>query len=326
MPDSIRDFFNRPDIRDDVTRIVQTSVRILLIVVLALLIRAAIRRAIKRISRSSAENDLPLLLRPLGERLDIEGFLQNAGLLSERRRQRAETIGSVMRSVASVVVFAVAGMLVLSELEINLAPIVASAGVVGVAFGFGAQNLVRDFVSGIFMILEDQYGVGDVIDLGEVSGTVEAVGLRTTRVRDDYGTVWYVRNGEVSRVGNKSQGYAQVVLDTPISATDDLDRAGRVIKAAADSLWRDEDWADVVLEEPQLLGIEQLTNDAAVLRLTIKTRPMQQWRVGRELRRRVRQRLAGGADSDDVGSPAAPGRRSGPQPEEDTAAPPAEPG
>jgi moderate conductance mechanosensitive channel len=305
--DSVRDFLNRQDIRDDVGRIVEASLRIVLIVVLALLVRAGVRRMIKRITRSSAENDLPLLLRPLGERLDLEGFLQNAGLLSERRRQRAETIGSVLRNLASVAIFALAGMLVLGELEINLAPIVASAGVVGVAFGFGAQNLVRDFVSGIFMILEDQYGVGDVIDLGEVSGTVEAVGLRTTRVRDEFGTVWYVRNGEVTRVGNQSQGYAQVVLDTPVAATEDLDRAGRVIKEAADSLWRDEAWSDVVIEEPQFLGIERLTEAGLVLRLTVKTRPLQQWRVGRELRRRVKVRLDDDLDGnvdagDDVSS------------------------
>ena len=309
MIDSVRDFLNRQDIRDGVGRIIQTSARIALIVILALLVRAGIGRMIKRITRSSTENDLPLLLRPLSERLDIEGFLQNAGLLSERRRQRAETIGSVLRSIASVAIFALATMLVLGELEINLAPIVASAGVVGVAFGFGAQNLVRDFVSGIFMILEDQYGVGDVIDLGEVSGTVEAVGLRTTRVRDEYGTVWYVRNGEVTRVGNKSQGYARVVLDTPVPTAGDLDRAGRLIKEAADSLWRDEAWSDVVIEEPTLLGIEKLTNEGVVLRLTVKTRPLEQWRVGRELRRRVKELLdrdpdGSGGTGDDVSGPA----------------------
>jgi small-conductance mechanosensitive channel len=182
-------------------------------------------------------------------------------------------------------------MILLGELNVSLAPVLASAGVLGLALGFGAQNLVKDFVAGIFMIMEDQYGVGDVIDVGEISGTVEGVGLRTTRLRDDHGTVWYVRNGEVTRVGNKSQGFAQVLLDIPVPAGADVDRIGAAAKAAADSLWREEDWSDAIVEEPQLLGIEQLTDTGAVLRLSVRTRPLQQWRVGRELRRRVKDGL-----------------------------------
>jgi small conductance mechanosensitive channel len=275
----------------NLANIVLYPVRTLLIILLALLARALLKRAINRLARSSGESDLPLMLRPLGERVDIEGFLVSAGLRSERRRQRAETIASVLGSITTVVVFGLAGMLILGELGINLAPVVAGASIFGVALAFGAQNLVKDFLSGIFMLLEDQYGVGDVVDVGDVSGSVEAVGLRTTQVRDIYGTVWYIRNGEIARVGNKSQGYAQIVLDTPVPKADDPDRAGVEIKAAADSLWRDPDWSDVVVEEPQLLGIERLTDDGVVLRLVVKTRPLEQWRAGRELRSRVRQRL-----------------------------------
>jgi small conductance mechanosensitive channel len=212
-------------------------------------------------------------------------------LLSERRRQRAETIGSILRSITSFAVLGLAFVLVLGELGINLAPIIASAGIVGIALGFGAQNLVKDFLSGIFMVLEDQYGVGDIIDLGEASGTVEAVGLRTTRLRDVHGTVWYVRNGEIIRVGNKSQGFAQVVLDVPMSHKADLERAGQLMKATADALWQDEDWQEYVLEEPKYLGVEQINADAVVLRLTVKTRPGEQWRVGRELRLRIKERF-----------------------------------
>jgi small conductance mechanosensitive channel len=265
--------------------------RIVLIIVLALLVRALIGRVINRITRSGSENDLPLMLRPLGERAAVQGFLANAGLLSERRRQRAETIGSVLRSLTSVTVFGIAAMLVLGELEVNLAPVIASAGILGLAIGFGAQNLVKDFVAGIFMILEDQYGVGDVVDVGDVIGTVEAVGLRTTRIRDDLGTVWYVRNGEVNRVGNKSQGFGQVVLDLPVPRAVDLDEASRVIKQAADSLYEDEEWSAMILEEPRILGIEQLNPDNVILRLAMRTRPMQQRRVGRELRQRVKKQL-----------------------------------
>jgi len=280
------EFFNR-----NLKGFVVHPLRILLIVLLALLIRALIGRAISRLTRSSSENDLPLMLRPLGERAAVQSFLSNAGLISERRRLRAETIGSVLRSITSLMIFGIAAMLVLGELELNLAPVIASAGIFGLALGFGAQNLVKDFVAGIFMILEDQYGVGDVIDVGEVAGTVEGVGLRTTRIRDDHGTVWYVRNGEVVRVGNQSQGYAQVIIDLPVPATSNLTDVRNAIKTAADSLWRDREWSTVILEEPRMLGIEQLNPDNAVLRLTVKTRPLQQWRVGRELRERIKNQL-----------------------------------
>ncbi|MEN3361767.1 MAG: moderate conductance mechanosensitive channel [Mycobacteriales bacterium] len=283
---SAPEFFTR-----NIKGFVVHPLRILLIIVLALVIRALVGRAISRLTRSSSESDLPLMLRPLGERAVVQGFLSNAGLISERRRLRAETIGSVLRSITSLAIFAIAAMLVLGELEVNLAPVIASAGILGLALGFGAQNLVKDFVAGIFMILEDQYGVGDVIDVGEVAGTVESVGLRTTRIRDERGTVWYVRNGEVDRVGNQSQGFAQVIIDLPVPATADLNEARRAIKTAANSLWQDAEWSAVILEEPNMLGIEQLNPDNAVLRLTVKTRPLQQWRVGRELRQRIKNEL-----------------------------------
>ena len=146
--------------------------------------------------------------------------------------QRAETIASVLRSTVTAVVGTIAFIEILGTLGINLGPIVASAGIVGVALGFGAQNLVKDFLSGIFMILEDQYGVGDVIDLGvgDANGTVEAVGLRITRLRDVKGQVWHVRNGEVVRVGNKSQGWSRAVLDVPVAYGNDVAEASAVIK------------------------------------------------------------------------------------------------
>lgn len=163
--------------------LVTRPLRILLIVVLALVARRLLHRAIQRsISRAISVG------------------------LSERRRLRAETLGSILESIASATVLTVAFVMVLGELGLNLAPIIASAGIVGVALGFGAQNLVKDFLSGVFNILEDQFGVGDEIDTGFAIGTVEAVGLRTTRLRDATGVVWHVRNGEILRIGNRSQG------------------------------------------------------------------------------------------------------------------------
>ncbi len=268
--------------------LVATPARILLVVVLAAVVRALAHRAIRRLTDRTATGAVPTILRPLRNRV-----AQNDpdGQITERRTQRAEAIGSVLRSFASIVILGIAVVLVLGELGINLAPIVASAGVVGVALGFGAQNLIKDFIAGIGIILEDQYGVGDVVDLGEAIGTVEAVGLRITRLRDVNGVVWYVRNGEVLRVGNKSQGYAQVVIDMPVAHDTDLERARAVMQEVADGMYAEPDWAAVLLAEPESLGVEQITTEGVFLRLVVRATNADQWRVGRELRMRLKERF-----------------------------------
>jgi small conductance mechanosensitive channel len=269
--------------------LVATPLKILLVIVLALVVRWLIHRVIRRLVRTTTEGRLPVILRPLSERAPLA--LAAAGLVSERRQQRAHTIGSVLRSLTSVVIGAIAALTVLGELGINLAPLLASAGIAGLALGFGAQTLVRDFLSGMFMILEDQYGVGDIVDVGEASGTVEAVGLRCTRLRDVHGTVWYVRNGEVIRVGNRSQGWSVVVIDVPLPYGTPLDQASQVIRSAAQGLADDELYASDLLEPPEVLGIEQITNLGITVRVTVKTTTDGQWRVGRELRRRLSDAL-----------------------------------
>ncbi|GAA1231525.1 mechanosensitive ion channel [Prauserella halophila] len=256
---------------------------ILVIAVVAVVVRLLVRRLIDRMTRTPANNGTdktPALLKPLKEKApDLVG----PGVL-ERRRQRAMTLGSVLNSITSVLVYTIAVVLILGELGINLAPILASAGIVGVAVGFGAQNLVRDFLSGIFMMLEDQYGVGDVVDVGEAIGTVEAVGLRITTLRDLNGTVWYVRNGEVLRVGNFSQGYAVGVVDIPVAYDADLDRATTLLSEVASASAEREDLAPDVLEAPTVLGVESVTPEAVLLRLTVKVRPGKQWSIQRALR------------------------------------------
>src|SRR4051812_32747939 len=268
--------------------LIATPAKILLIVVLAAVVRALAHRGIRRLTDRTATGAVPTILRPLRNRAPQSAAMEQ---LSERRTQRAEAIGSVLRSVASIVVLGIAVVLVLGELGINLAPIVASAGVVGVALGFGAQNLIKDFIAGIGIILEDQYGVGDVVDLGEASGTVEAVGLRITRLRDVNGVVWYVRNGEVLRVGNKSQGFAQVVIDMPVAHDTDLEKARAIMQEVADAMYREEDWAPVLLAEPESLGVEQITAEGVFLRLVVRATNAAQWRVGRELRMRLKERF-----------------------------------
>jgi small conductance mechanosensitive channel len=208
-----------------------------------------------------------------------------------RRHQRAETIAGGLRSFGSIIVWAIALVWMLSALGIEASKILTSAGLIGVALGFGAQNLLRDLIAGTFMIFEDQIGVGDVIDAGVASGTVEAVTLRTTKLRDVEGVVWYVPNGEMKRVGNKTQQWSRAVIDIPISYDADIDRAQQVIKQTAVEMSHDPTWRHRILSEPEVWGVESLAIDSVVIRLVVKTAPLEQWSVGRELRARVKHAL-----------------------------------
>jgi moderate conductance mechanosensitive channel len=268
-----------------------TPLTILLILVVAFVLRLLIHRLIDRLTRDNNGGKIPALLRPLRERAP-----QALGqLLSERRAQRARTIGSVFKSITSVIVYGLAFMMVLAELGVNLAPVLASAGILGVAIGFGAQNLVRDFLSGVFMMLEDQYGVGDVVDVGEASGTVEAVGLRITTLRDVNGTVWYVRNGEILRVGNSSQGFAVAVVDVPIAYGADVAQATEILGAVATEVTEQEPLSEDVLEPPEVLGVERVSAaEGVMLRLTVKVRPGRQWSAQRMLRAKVMEAFEDG--------------------------------
>jgi small-conductance mechanosensitive channel len=258
--------------------------RILLIIVIAMILRRLIQRTIRRLVDRTSQGQSPAALKPLRLRLADATF-------RERRLQRAQAIGSVLTSFATATIFSIALLMILGELGIQLAPLLASAGIAGLAIGFGAQTLVKDMIAGLFMLLEDQYGVGDIVDLGEASGTVEAVGLRTTSVRDGTGVLWHIRNGEVVRVGNKSQGWAIVTVDMPIGFAD-VAVATRALKEAADQMADDPDWREQMLDRPSVLGVEQMTVDGAVLRTIVKATPSTQIAVTRELKNRLTAALA----------------------------------
>ncbi len=268
-----------------VTWLVTKPISILVLVLMAVALRWFLHRVINRLVHRASEGlPTPMLRR----RKDGE---QPVAIRSGRRVQRAETMGSLLKSITSIVIFTVFGITAIAELGYPVGPLIASAGVVGVALGFGAQSLVKDFLSGIFMIFEDQYGVGDVVDLGEAGGTVEAVGLRVTRIRDVEGTVWYVRNGEIIRVGNQSQNWARTVLDIPVALDQDLHRVQQVLKDVAHDLWLDEDYKHLVIEEPEVWGVQDLTPNWITVRVTLKTAPLEQWAVAREMRQRIKYRF-----------------------------------
>ncbi|OZF32241.1 mechanosensitive ion channel protein MscS [Rhodococcus sp. 14-2483-1-1] len=283
--------------------LVDRPLQVLGYLVLAIVLRLCLHRMINRFTDNSSGKS-PILLRPLRDR--SSGTVKGA-ILNERRKQRASTIGSVLKSAVSVMILTWFVLSVLDVVGVNVAPFIASAGIVGVALGFGAQNLVRDFLSGIFMLLEDQYGVGDVVDLGEATGTVESVGLRVTTIRDINGTVWYCRNGEVLRVGNMSQGFAVAVLDLPISHTANIEHACEVAERTTASLVKSGDFENDILEPPEMLGVNAVSADTVTIRITIKTRPGRQWAV----QRRLHQDILEAFDDADIKAPYALGRPGG---------------
>ena len=271
---------------DDVRHwLVHSGVPIVVILLAATLIRWVVNRLISRVIRKSIESRL-------AERLESNRatrvLASATGALHERRRQRTETLGTVLRSLVTAVVFGVAFVMILDELGLPIAPLLASAGVAGVALGFGAQSMVKDFLSGIFLLVEDQYGVGDIIDTGEAIGTVEDVTLRVTRLRDASGVVWYVRNGEIIRVGNRSQGWSTAVVDLPVAYTEDAERVQGIIRDALQEMDQDPLWHDRLVELPTVVGIEQITGTTITIRVVAKCQPNENLSVQREIRERAK--------------------------------------
>ncbi|NEB76505.1 mechanosensitive ion channel family protein [Streptomyces sp. SID14478] len=267
------------------------GLRILLIIVVASVLRVVIRRAITKLIERMNRTAQAVDGTALG------GLLVNV----ERRRQRSHAIGSVLRSVASFLIMGTAALMILGTFEINLAPLLASAGVAGVAIGFGARNLVTDFLSGVFMILEDQYGVGDSIDAGVASGEVIEVGLRVTKLRGDNGEIWYVRNGEVKRIGNLSQGWATAGVDVTVRADEDLDKVKATLAEVGETVSKAEPWNEMLWGPVEILGLDSVLLDSMVVRISAKTMPGKALTIERELRWRIKRafdeagiRLVGG--------------------------------
>ena len=206
----------------------------------------------------------------------------------ERTSQRTRTLGALLRSISTIVIYGLAAMMSLAEFDVNLGPLIAGAGIVGVAVGFGAQSLVRDFLSGMFMLLEDQYGVGDVVDFDGTAGVVEEIKLRTTQLRDINGTLWHIPNGEIRRVANMSHDWSRAVLDIEVAYDTDLTAAITVIKAVAYGLYREQLPDATITEEPAVVGVQGFGESAVVIRLMAKTEAGEQWATARELRIRLK--------------------------------------
>ncbi len=266
------------------------ALRIVLILVATAVLVAIVKRWVPRTvdriiaSREEDESNFD----------EIRGSQENyvaRQLSRERARQRARTLAVVAVSVLSIVVWFIGILLVLGELEVELAPLLAGAGVAGVAIGFGAQQIIRDLLAGFFIVLEDQYGVGDIVDLGPAIGEVERITLRFTRLRDLEGRAWYIPNGEITRVGNYSKLWSRAVLDVGIAYENDIERAGQAMVAAANAVREAADDEATIIEEPKLLGVEEFGPSSVVLRMLVKTEPGEQWVVGRKVRAEIKRRF-----------------------------------
>lgn len=210
---------------------------------------------------------------------------------TSRRTLRADTLIQLANSITNVVILGIVLLLVLDRIGINLAPLLAGAGVVGIAIGFGAQAFVKDLLAGISVLAEDQYGVGDVIDFGEGSGIVESVSLKSTKVRALDGTLWHLPNGEITRVANKTQGWSRVILDIGVAYGSNLDDVHVYIQEVLDSLAKSDEIGKKFLEPPEIWGVQDLGSSSIDIRIAIKVLPGEHWHIARVLRKSLKEKF-----------------------------------
>ncbi|QIM16742.1 mechanosensitive ion channel [Leucobacter insecticola] len=260
-------------------------INIVIIIIAAILVNWVLRRILVR--------TVTQIVRGVKKSQDVDttSEMQAAPYVNARAVQRTRTLGTVGRAVITWTIVVIALILILGQLGLNLAALLTSAGIVAAGLAFGAQNVVKDILNGIFMVFEDQLGVGDVVTIGAISGTVEDVGIRVTQVRALDGTLWFIRNGEILTLGNSSQGWGRALIDVTVDANQDLSHVSEVSLEAARALLRSEKYARKVTGEPEIMGLESVFGDRATLRLAVRTRPEAQWEVQRGIRAELRRKF-----------------------------------
>jgi small conductance mechanosensitive channel len=262
------------------------GLRVLVTIAAAVAAWIVTSRAITRITETAVKR--ARVERPAANRNADNTTELTDAIMGQRREQRALALGQLLRSITAFIIGGITLLVVLTEIGMDIGPLLASAGVIGVALGFGAQTLVKDFLSGIFLVMEDQYGPGDVVDLGSAIGTVEEVGLRITRLRDASGVVWYVRNGEILRVGNRSQGWTLAIVDVPIAYDEDLDRVRRLVEKVGRDMDGEAKYDGVLLGTPSYAGVESVSGDAMFIRVTARSAPDQRLVAERAIREQLK--------------------------------------
>jgi small conductance mechanosensitive channel len=264
---------------------VDKPLRILLILVTAWIVTRLARRMIRRTARRLVDSTREGRLGRVSSNAVVGAAMPDP----VRAHARAEAIQNVLGSVVGTIIWVIAGLIALGELNINLGPLIAGAGVLGVALGFGAQTLVRDFLAGMFIVIEDQFGVGDTVDLQDVAGTVEEVSLRSSKIRDVGGVLWTVSNGEIVKAGNATKGWSRSKIDVAVAYESDIRRAMALVLEVAEEMRQDDEWRIDILEPPEMWGVEALAVDGVTVRLVVKTRPGRQYVVTRELQLRIKE-------------------------------------
>jgi moderate conductance mechanosensitive channel len=254
--------------QEDVTRwVARSGVRVLLLILIAYVANRFAASVIK-----NAEEEM-------GHGQSLE---------AHERRKRLNTVGATLRRFFSILIWSAASLMILRELDVDITPVLTGAGIIGLAVGFGAQTLVKDIISGLFLIVEDQVRLDDVAEINGVSGVVEEINLRTIVLRDLHGVVHHIASGEIRTLANKSKDYSYYVIDLSLDFDDDSDRLIEIIKGAARELMLDPAFAASILEPLEVLGLDAFKGAEVTVRCRIKTLPLKQWEVGRELRRRIK--------------------------------------
>ncbi|NYD66501.1 mechanosensitive ion channel family protein [Agromyces atrinae] len=262
------------------------AINVIVIVAVALLIRWILHLVIRRV----VDN----IVNGVKRKQDVTDTqaLQASPLAAVRLVQRTRTLGSVLTNVVNVTLFIVVVLMIVGVIDSTiLGSFALLSAAIGAGLGFGAQNIVKDALNGLFMVVEDQLGVGDIVDLGPVTGVVEDVRIRVTQVRDVNGTLWFVRNGEILRVGNMSQGWARVILDITVPYETDVDGVESEILATAVDMAQNSKWRSRILERPEVWGLESIVEGALVIRLVVKVRTSSKDDIARELRMRLKRAL-----------------------------------
>lgn len=212
-------------------------------------------------------------------------------IVKRNREQRARTLASLLNNIAAVIIGVVAFLTILTIMGLKIAPILATAGIAGLAISFGAQSLVKDVINGIFILVEGHFGIGDVIRVGEIAGQVERMTLRATMLRDLEGIAHIIPNGEIDKVSNLTKAWSRNMLDIRVSYREDVDRVMAVLRELGEEVADDPEWGPLLMEKPEILGVQSLSESAVVIRMVTKTLPLKQWEVGREMRRRIKKRF-----------------------------------
>jgi len=262
------------------------ALTIAIAIVAHIIVIALINRITKRMQRMASEPQGTLAYKA------ANAIGTAAGVSSGRTIIHVTAVAHLLKSVWTFVLILVVILTIMSTLGVPLSPLLASAGIGGVVLAFGAQSLIKDYLSGILMIVEDQYGVGDQIKVGDVTGTVEDITLRITKLRDPNGMIWYIRNGEILRVGNISQGYSTGLIDLPVAYDADVNKVTEVLSQVVDEVSNQPEMTDQLLAPPELLGVESITPTAVIMRIVIKTPPNKQYALARDIRERALAALA----------------------------------